>query len=174
MPAVYAYDPKKVTVIAGGEVITDFAQSTFIQVQMNNQQFSFTEGLTTGVRTYNPNKSGSITITLLQGSPSNAIFDLFLRADISDEGGVGHFPLLINDNNAIGQNLSWLCKATTCWVQGFPQWTLGNTVAQRTWTLQTNVLDYRPIVEYSNLENETGAQRARDEAERAGVLASGQ
>ena len=154
---VYSYDPERVSVIVGGEVVQDFAQGQLINVRMTAKQFTYQTGLSSGVRTYDPNKHGMITISLLQGSPSNVIFDQFLRADINPST-VGYFPLIINDNNAIGGNVSWLCKATTCWVTEFPDWTLSNNVSTKSWTLETNAIDFKPLAPYTELSASSGSQ----------------
>ena len=156
MRRTFAYDPERVSVIVGGEIITDFPKGTLIQVSMTAKQFSYTPGLASGVRTYDPNKHGTIRISILQGSPSNLILDKYLQADINPTT-VGYFPLIINDNNAINGNVSWLCKAPTCWVAQYPDWTLADGQNTKTWTLETNAIDYHTLAPNSDIHGQSGS-----------------
>ena len=106
------------------------------------------------------NGHGTITINLLQGSPSNHILDLFLQNDI-EPSRVGYFPLLIIDRNGpLNGAPAWRCKAGTCWVAEFPNWSLHNDVQTRTWTLETNNIQYNTLAPYPDLGETAGAQRA--------------
>ena len=158
MSNVFAYNPENVSVHIGGEVVEGFAQGTLVQVNMTAKQFNYTQGLVSGVRTYNPDKHGTITITIMQGSPTNLVLDKFLRADI-DPNSVGYFPVIVFDNNATNGLTSWICRATTCWVSEYPQWSLANNPQTRTWTLETNNIDYRPLAPYRNIAQTSGASR---------------
>ena len=153
MNQVHTYDPTNVTVIANGNIITHLAKSEFIRVSMANKQFAYEPGLQNGTRTFNPIRHATITITLMQGSLSNVVFENLLRADIAN--GTGAFLLLINDNNARAPALGdtdanssvWVLKSPITWVTGHPEWSYSEGVATRSWELETGNVDYRPLAE---------------------------
>ena len=149
---VEAYNPENVVLLCGGNIIKDFAKETFIEVDMAEQQFTYEPGLSTGVRIYNPSRWGTINVTLMQGSPSNIVFENFLRTDMNN--GEGFFVLTINDNNAKLGITSWLCRAPVCWVQRHAPWSYGVGHTTRTWVLETGSLDYRPQAGYRELSDE--------------------
>lgn len=154
---VSTYNPENVTVWIGSEIVTDFAKSSFISVAMTAKQFTYTSGLSTGVRMYDPEKHGTITLVLMQGSPSNVTLYKFLNEDIRN--GRGFFPLLIKDNNSESavDNTAWLCEAPTCWVTENPDWGYSSDSHQvRTWTLESGYVDYRAIDPYTNSERIQG------------------
>ena len=147
---VNSYNPKNVTVVCGGEVMTDFVKESFVSVSMSEEQFSYHVGLDTGIRLYNPNRQGTITITLMQGSPSNVVLDRFLADDIRT--GNGYFALYITDNNTRIGTPSWLCSATACWIPKHPDWSYSSSHAQREWTIMSGNLNYSSSLSYKSLE----------------------
>ena len=155
MANAYSYNPLNVTVFVGGEVISDFEKGSLVTVRMTEKQFTYTAGLVDGVRTYNPNKHGSITLRLIQGSPSNIILNEFLKADINPST-TGFFPLIIADRNAQGGNIAWFCRAATCWVTEFPDWDITDKVSARQWVLESNAIEYGPTTRYSRFTDQTG------------------
>ena len=159
MANVFAYNPNRVSVFAGGERITGFPKGTIITVGMSDKQFNYHAGLVDGVRTHNPNRHGTINITLLQGSPGNVIFESYLRQDITSDG-IGYFPFAIFDNNGPGGALAWRCIGATCWVAKHPNWTISDGVTNKQWDLETNNINYQPLAPYNNMGEATGANRA--------------
>ena len=160
MARVFTYDPRRVTINAGGDKIDGFARGAMVSVAMTAKQFNYHQGLVDGVRTHDPNLHGTITIHLLQGSPSNVTFDQYLRMDI-EPGVTGYFPLLIFDTNGPRGSLSWTCRASTCWVSEYPNWSFHNDVQTRTWILESNNIEYRPLAPYPNIADLPGATGAR-------------
>lgn len=94
------YDPKEVSVIAGGALIEGYADGSFVNVVYNNDLWSTVVGADGEyVRSKSNDLSAQITITLLNTSISNPILFAFLQADIS--GNLGSFPLVITDANTL-------------------------------------------------------------------------
>lgn len=128
------YNPKKVAVIVGGFEMKGFADGTFVNIAMNEDQWSLQMGTDgEGTRSKSNNHSAQITISLMQSSDSNQVLQGFWNSDRLSDGGV--VPLLIKDNS--GRSL-W--AAEQCWVKKQPDAELGREAAGREWVLETDNL----------------------------------
>ncbi len=69
---VATYDPKKHLIVFDGEIITGFADGTFIKANRNSEKYTphnSVDGSVTRVKSND--KTGTVSITLTQNSPSN-------------------------------------------------------------------------------------------------------
>jgi len=132
---VFTYDPKQVSVIVGGKIITGFSDSTFIKIERNDQAFTLKVGVDgEGTRSKSNNKSGKATLTLMQSSGSNDDLSGFAAADeLSNTGAV---PLMIKDNSG-----RTLVTALTAWVMKYPDEEFAKEVSTRAWVLETDEID---------------------------------
>lgn len=135
MPGVMTYDPKQVSVIVGGKIIHGWADGTFINVERNEQAFAMKVGVDgEGSRAKSNNKSGKITITLMQTSASNDDLSAFAAADeLSNSGAV---PFFMKDNS--GRSL---VTALTCWAQKYPNSEFAKEVGTRTWVFESDDIE---------------------------------
>lgn len=135
MAGVKQYDPKLISMIVGGKIISGFADGSFIEVERNEQAFNLKVGVDgEGARAKSNNKSGKITITLMQTSSSNDDLSGFAAADeLSNSGAV---PAFLKDN--LG---STVCSALTAWVQKYPKIGFAKEVETRQWVLETDEID---------------------------------
>lgn len=132
--AVKTYDPKNVSVIVGGKIVGGFTDGTFINAERNENMFNQKVGVDgIGTRAKSNNRSGKITITLHQSSPSNDDFSAIQIADEQSNSGV--VPVLIRDNSG-----RTLCSALTAWFQKPANPEFGKEVANRVWVLETDEL----------------------------------
>jgi hypothetical protein len=133
--AVQQYDPKNISVIVGGKIISGFGDGTFVLAERNEQAWNLKVGVDgEGTRAKNNNRSGKVTLTLMQSSGSNDDLSAFASADeLSNTGAV---PLLIRDN--LGTTI---CTALTAWVQKIANMEDAKEVSTRTWVLETDELD---------------------------------
>ena len=125
--AVYNYDPKDVVVICGGIVISGYADGSMVKLARDADayaKFVGTDGETSRVRSRN--KSGSLTITLAQTSPSNDALSVFAMLDETSNAGV--FPVLVKDNS--GRSVF---ASAAGWVKKLPDSEFGKEVASREW-----------------------------------------
>lgn len=129
---VKTYDPKQVAMIVGGKIMHGFSDGTFITVERNEQAFNLKVGVDgEGTRAKSNNRSGKITITLMQSSSSNDDLSGFALADeLSSTGAV---PILLRDGSG-----RTLCTAATAWVQKFPNAEFAKEVSTRAWVLETD------------------------------------
>lgn len=93
---VRTYDPKQVKVIVGGVPMSGFADGTFVNVSRSNDSFSKISGADGEVsRAKSNDKSGELTLTLAQTSPSNDVLSGFSNLD--EQTGEGIFPVAVKD-----------------------------------------------------------------------------
>ena len=132
------YDPSKVSVIVGGEVISGFADGTFINAERNEDAFTYVAGSAgKGTRVKNANKSGLITITLQGTSPSNAALNAFADADERDNSGV--FSILVRDNSGLDQ-----AKGLNAWVKKKPSMEKAKELSNKEWIIEVEELELKP------------------------------
>jgi hypothetical protein len=129
------YDPKLVTCIIGGKIMSGFADGTFIKLERNEQAYNLKVGVDgEGARAKNNNKSGKITLTLMQTSSSNDVLSSYASAD--ELSGAGAVPFLMKDANGSSK-----AAALTCWVQKLPDLEDAKEITMRTWVLETDELE---------------------------------
>lgn len=132
---VKTYDPKLVSIILGGKIISGIADGTFINVERAQQAFTLKVGAGgEGTRAKSNDKSGKITITLQQSSPSNDDLSAFAAADELTNAGV--FPALIKDGSG-----RTVCAAATAWVQKLPNSEFAKEVSNRVWVVESDEID---------------------------------
>lgn len=132
---VLTYDPKQVAMIVGGNIMDGFADGTFIVAERNEQAFNLKVGVDgEGTRAKSNNKSGKVTITLMQSSASNDKLSALAASDeLSNTGAV---PVMLKDNSG-----RTLITALTAWVQKYPNSEFGKEVTTRAWVFETDELD---------------------------------
>lgn len=123
------YDPKDcVTTINGSYAVTGYA-SDMITGSRDNDSVSFTEGAQGDtVANLSASTLGTITLTLLATSPSNAVLvDLAKKKEF--------FSIWIN-NKSIGERMG----GTQAMVVKYPDYSYGSTVGNRAYTIK--VVDF--------------------------------
>jgi hypothetical protein len=133
--SVFTFDPGKFTLIVGGFPIGGFADGTAIKVSRTNQAYTKHTGLDGVVsRVRSRDKSGEITITLAQTSPSNDVMSAFALADELNDAGV--VPVLVKDGNGRSVALSGYA-----WIRKLPDQDYGKEISNREWVMDTADLD---------------------------------
>ncbi len=131
---VLTYDPKKVTLILGAKIISGFGDGTMITAERNEQAYMLKVGSSgEGTRAKNANKSGKVTVTLMQSSPSNDDISAIAAAD--ELTGAGVVPLLLKD--ASGRTI---ISALSSWVQKYSNSEFAKEVTTRQWVIETDEL----------------------------------
>ena len=125
------FDAKDVIVTVAGSVLTGLADGTFVNAARTNDSFATVTGADgEGARSQSNDKSGTITITLLQTSASNDI--LSAAHNLDELQGDGVFPVLIKDLNG-----TTLIQAETGYVQKPADAEFGREVGEREWIIAT-------------------------------------
>jgi len=142
--AVRTFDPKSVIVSIGGVPLSGFADGTFLTIDRDENAFTKVTGADgTSTRVKSNNRSGSMTLTLKQSSPSNDILSGFAALDEISNSGV--VPILIKDLS--GNSLYF---SATGWIQKYPTSEFSKDISNRAWVLDLVDVD---IFVGSNAEN---------------------
>lgn len=123
------FDPASVVITVGGVPISGYADGTFALLTRSVDAWSMVtgaDGLTTRVKSNN--RSGTLTLTLTQTSPSNDVLSGFAVADELSNSGV--VPILIKDLSG-----TTVLFSATGWVQKFPDVEYSNILTNREWIL---------------------------------------
>jgi hypothetical protein len=132
--ALFTYDPAQVALVCGAFTIGGFAEDTFIEAERDEDAFTLLIGADgDGTRAKSNNKSGTVTVTLMNSSASNDVFSDFALQD--EQSGTGTFPLLLKD--ASGRTL---ITAENMWVQKFASVEMSRENSTREWVLRTENL----------------------------------
>lgn len=128
------YDPKAVTQIIAGQILSGYADGTFIGVERNEDSANLLIGSQgAGTRTISNNRSGRVTITLQQTSPSNGVLDAQRIA--MELSGAGIFSMLGKDSDS---GDTW--AGATTWVVKPASMDFSNETSNREWVLETDSL----------------------------------
>ena len=104
--SVDLYCADQVTVIFGVVKIDGYAPDSFVKVERNEDAFSLKIGADgEPVRTRSLNKSGKVTLTLLQTSKTNPLLQALELADELSNNGVSVLPVMVKDS---GGNALWV------------------------------------------------------------------
>lgn len=127
--SVKTYDPNEVICIVGGAIISGYADGTYLNVERDEQMFQKVVGADGFVsRAKSNNKSGVLTLTLQQTSPSNDVLSGFMVADELTNSGI--VPVFIKD--AIGTTV---LVSGEGWVQQMPAVGYAKEVNNREWSI---------------------------------------
>jgi hypothetical protein len=128
------YDPAKVSVIIGGHIVQGYADGEFVTAARNSDNFARVGGADgEQTRAKSNDRSGVITVTLMQASLSNAVLQGFALAD--ETGNAGIVPILIKDSNG-----SELATAEQAWCQKPSDKSYGKESGDRQWVFETGEL----------------------------------
>lgn len=126
------YDPKKYDVILAGVRINEgLADGTWLTVTPEVQGFSKKVGADgKATRTRMSNRSGTVTLTLMQTSLINDILSGLYNADLQATNGEGTATLKIQDRAG---NTSFLARSA--WVANDPDISLDVEASTREWSI---------------------------------------
>ena len=129
-----AYDPSKISVIIGGEIIQGFVPNRFVSVSYAENALTYTPGLSSGSVSRNPNRQGNFSIELLQTSPSNDHLQRFITRARNDEQG-WYFSVLVLNNRG-GE----IASADSAWITKEPDLEFSKTAGTKKWNIETGNL----------------------------------
>lgn len=133
--SVKSYDPASVSIVFAGIPMEGFADGTFITVARDNPSFNLAIGSDgEGARAKSNDKSGTITVTLMQNSATNDLLSSLSIVDEQTGNGVG--PFLMKDLS--GRSI---CAAETAWLEKPSDISFAREIENREWTIKTDSLD---------------------------------
>ena len=127
--ALATFDPAEVVITIGGVPMSGYADGTFALLSRNVDAYSMVtgaDGLTTRVKSNN--RSGSLTLTLTQTSPSNDVLSGFALLDELSNGGV--VPIQVKDLSG-----TTILFSATGWVRKIADVEYSNVLSNREWIL---------------------------------------
>lgn len=143
------YDPTKVTVTVGSYKLSGFSEGSLVKCERNQDSFKLTVGGDGHqIRSKSPDRSGKITVTLLQSSASNeflsslAVMDETGTADPvtapapAPNGGIQ--SVTVKDLNG---NTVW--SSPEAWVMKPPSASFEKEAKDREWVLECGVLAFQ-------------------------------
>jgi hypothetical protein len=132
--AVKTYDPKEVTVTYGGYDLNGFSDGTKVTVEFNEDAWTLQVGVDgEGTRSKSNNRSGRVTIQLMQSSDSNEIMTGISELDRLSNAGA--LPLMVKDSSGTS-----IHTAETAWIVKSPMSEYGVEAGPREWILETDIL----------------------------------
>ena len=133
---VRTYDAKEVVLTLDGIPILGYADGTFISLEREEETYTKVVGADGVVsRAKTNNRSGTLTLTLKQTSPSNEDLSDFLKQDELSNNGV--FSVLIKDSIS-GTRLF----SSTGWVQGLPTIEYAKEISDREWAIDLANIEF--------------------------------
>jgi len=133
---VRTYDPKNVKVIIGVVPVTGFVSVTVTQPEDSFEKGRASDG--TVDRTARNINDYQVTLMVKGTSLINSVLSEFHATDLLNNQG--RFPLIIEDLDRIVPVL----VAETAWVVKYPDMELGDTSADREWTIDTGPAQFTP------------------------------
>jgi hypothetical protein len=124
------YDASTVSVIVGSHIVKGIADGTFVSITRNSDTYTKKIGAAGEVaRVKTSDRSGRMTITLAQTSPSN---DYFSGLYIADETrNAGKVPVLVTENGGTS-----VAKAGEAWIVKPANLEYGNDIINRVWIFE--------------------------------------
>jgi hypothetical protein len=134
--ALRQYDPAKVLITLGNDLLSGYADGTFLNVEQNEDSYTLQMGTDgEGTRTRTNNESARITVTLMQSSASNDVLSALHELDKAIGFGAGCVPLLIKDFS--GRSIF---SAEKAWIVKPPSSEFGREATGREWMIETDKL----------------------------------
>lgn len=136
--AAPTYAPSKISIAVAGNIITGYAEDTFVTVTRSSDAFAKKTGADGLVsRTHSADRSGTIVLTLKQTSPSN---DVLSALQLADELTLNaKFPVSVRDSNGTS-----LYVAADAWVMKMAEAGYAQDEGTREWTIEC--ADLTPFV----------------------------
>lgn len=128
------YDPKLYTVIVAAIPVdaAAYADGEFIKVERDTDKFTDVAGTGGGVaRAKQHDDRATVTLTLLQTDPMNAVLSTLANLDANTDGGQGVGPFALNDRGGLSKY-----AAAKSWISRMPDVVLDKGVTARVWKIR--------------------------------------
>lgn len=128
--AIATYDPRNVIVTIGGVNLSGFADGTFVTVERAAETFTKVVGAYGEVaRVRSADRSGSMTITLMQTSNANSYLNGLANQD--EQSGTGIVAIQVKDTTT-----NTTINATEAWIKTKPKAEFGKDMGNREWVFE--------------------------------------
>ena len=134
--ALFVYDPERILVAWNGVIIQGFMDGTMVSAEHEEDAVTRTVGgQGQATATINANRCGSVTFTLVQGSPVNDILSNLAASNRAPGSALIVGPLLIKDLQG-----TTLVSAAEAWIKKVAKTEYAKEATGREWTLDTSLL----------------------------------
>jgi hypothetical protein len=134
---VRTYDSKQIALIVGGIPIGGFGPDTMVKALRSSDTFAKKVGVDGVVtRSHLHDRSGEITFTLDQSSPSNDVLSALAKVDEESNGGI--VPVLIKDALPVSGSIGSTFVAAKAWIRKWPDAEYGKEATNREWVLDVD------------------------------------
>jgi hypothetical protein len=131
--ALKVYDPKGVLIIFAGVPISGKGETQFLSVETNQPTWAMSVGVSgEAARARSNDRSGRVTITLIQSSIVNDVLSALANVDANTPGGDGVGPLLIKDLSG-----RTLVSAAHAWIVKPADVGFAVEASERQWVIET-------------------------------------
>jgi hypothetical protein len=135
MPQFHEYSADFCDIVYGGIHITGFADNAFVEIEFEEDDFKKQTGSLGDVtRTRQLNRSGKITITLMDAAPVNDQLMQFAATDRATGGGFKPFTFQDRSSNTTA-------RATEVWVMKLPKVGRAKESGTTVWVFEAAFLD---------------------------------
>lgn len=125
------YDPKRVIISLGSHIVSGYSDGTFVNIEPNGDGVSAKTGCDgEKIRSIDPDDSVTITITVLQNSPSVGFCQQ--QYDMDRTTGNGEFPVTIRDLRG-----GLIVQTRHAWVVNSPSREFGKETSDRELVIET-------------------------------------
>ncbi len=138
MAQFYTYDFDQVTIAIGPILAEGFQDGEGVTIEPGAEVFTDvvgTDGQVTRSKTLN--RTGTVTVKLMQSSATNDLFSSLLLTDQNAPNGAGVIPVYIRDRN--GRSLH---TAHQAWISAWPQVTYDRGATVREWVIRCARLEH--------------------------------
>src|SRR5437016_2663520 len=137
MGVAFFYDPSAVSMHAFGFPVQGFAPDTMVKIEMMSDQFVSEVGVDGDVaRSKVSDRRATITFSLMQTSPTNALLSAQLITDQLAPNGAGVGDVRVADT----QGGSYYTGAQ-CWIRKWPDAEMARSAKTREWAIEVADLD---------------------------------
>jgi hypothetical protein len=135
-PRSTTYDPSSIVITFGPDILRGFGEDTFVKVERAEDRYTTKTGVDgEGAFSRNNNRSGTIEVTLLSTSASNAVLSAHVVLDDDSPVPLPPLPMLVKD--LLGNSLH---SAASVRVSKLPASEYQKEVGERTWIFSTTNL----------------------------------
>jgi len=130
---IKTYSPEDISISVFGRNLQNLADS-MVKIAYSEDAFTYSVGGDgEGTRNKNPNRSGTIVVTLKGSSDDNLVLSSLAAGDYISK--LGTFAVMVKDNNGTS-----LYTAAEAWIQKIADADFSKEVTDREWTIMCNKL----------------------------------
>ena len=134
------YDPDGVLITIAGIPVSGWADGEFCRVERDSDAFGDVVGTDGEVTRSKTNDfRATVTLRLMQSSPSNALLSALHTSDRNTPGGVGVGAFLLHDSS--GGVSGTKLVGEKCWIAKAPDSSWDRTPKEREWKIRVARLD---------------------------------